>query len=124
MPTTLAYVLDSLFFDIKSVSHLSFHLLRLFHCSVKVFGVSAESMQCSHDSRGNSVPTILLTMQRHLYSKGGLKVVPFTHISADCWGFYFLEYACNKFFNLCYSRQKGSSELMQKIDKKCWPENN
>ncbi|KAL5155644.1 Rho GTPase-activating protein 2 [Glycine soja] len=41
--------------------------------SVSVFGVSAESMQCSYDSKGNSVPTILLLMQERLYSQGGLK---------------------------------------------------
>ncbi|XP_019245421.1 PREDICTED: rho GTPase-activating protein 2-like [Nicotiana attenuata] len=41
--------------------------------SVTVFGISAESMQCSYDKRGNSVPTILLLMQERLYSQGGLK---------------------------------------------------
>ncbi|XP_047155942.1 rho GTPase-activating protein 2-like [Vigna umbellata] len=41
--------------------------------SVSVFGVSAESMQCSYDSKGNSVPTILLLMQDRLYSQRGLK---------------------------------------------------
>ncbi|KAE8693758.1 Rho GTPase-activating protein 3 [Hibiscus syriacus] len=41
--------------------------------SASVFGVSAESMQCSFDSNGNSVPTILLLMQERLYSQGGLK---------------------------------------------------
>ncbi|XP_010556801.1 PREDICTED: rho GTPase-activating protein 2-like [Tarenaya hassleriana] len=41
--------------------------------SVSVFGVSAESMQCSYDQKGNSVPTILLLMQERLYSQGGLK---------------------------------------------------
>ncbi|XAR61270.1 hypothetical protein NMG60_11034918 [Bertholletia excelsa] len=41
--------------------------------SASVFGVSAESMQCSYDSRGNSVPTILLLMQEKLYSQGGLQ---------------------------------------------------
>ncbi|CAK7348225.1 unnamed protein product [Dovyalis caffra] len=41
--------------------------------SASVFGVSAASMQCSYDSRGNSVPTILLLMQDRLYSQGGLK---------------------------------------------------
>ncbi|KAJ0471611.1 putative Rho GTPase activation protein [Helianthus annuus] len=41
--------------------------------SVSVFGVSAESMQCSYDSRGNSVPTILLLMQKRLYAQEGLK---------------------------------------------------
>ncbi|KAL7198861.1 hypothetical protein ACSBR2_021201 [Camellia fascicularis] len=30
-------------------------------------------MQCSYDSRGNSVPTILLLLQERLYSNGGLK---------------------------------------------------
>lgn len=42
--------------------------------SASVFGVSAESMQCSTDSRGNSVPMILLLMQDRLYRQGGLKV--------------------------------------------------
>ncbi|KAI0499974.1 hypothetical protein KFK09_018182 [Dendrobium nobile] len=51
--------------------------------SVSVFGVSAESMQCSHDSRGNSVPTILLSMQRHLYSQGGLKAEGVFRINAE-----------------------------------------
>ncbi|CAN8308596.1 unnamed protein product [Cochlearia groenlandica] len=41
--------------------------------SVSVFGVSAESMQCSYDEKGNSVPTILLLMQERLYSQQGLK---------------------------------------------------
>ncbi|EPS58339.1 hypothetical protein M569_16476, partial [Genlisea aurea] len=41
--------------------------------SVSVFGVSPESMQCSYDARGNSVPTILLLMQERLYTQGGLK---------------------------------------------------
>ncbi|KAG0480970.1 hypothetical protein HPP92_011828 [Vanilla planifolia] len=41
--------------------------------SVNVFGVSPESMQCGYDSKGNSVPTILLLMQERLYSQGGLK---------------------------------------------------
>ncbi|KAJ6723514.1 hypothetical protein OIU74_007969 [Salix koriyanagi] len=41
--------------------------------SASVFGVSAESMQLSYDSKGNSVPTILLLMQDRLYSQGGLK---------------------------------------------------
>ncbi|KAL2328458.1 hypothetical protein Fmac_021885 [Flemingia macrophylla] len=41
--------------------------------SATVFGVSTESMQLSYDTRGNSVPTILLLMQRHLYALGGLQ---------------------------------------------------
>lgn len=44
---------------------------------MKVFGVSAKSMQCSYDDRGNSVPTILLRMQKQLYSEGGLQVCLF-----------------------------------------------
>lgn len=44
-------------------------------CSQSVFGVSAESMQCSYDHHGNSVPTILLLMQERLYHQGGLKVL-------------------------------------------------
>ena len=43
-------------------------------CSVSVFGVSPTSLQCSYDQRGNSVPTILLMMQRKLYIRDGLKV--------------------------------------------------
>ncbi|RLN29823.1 rho GTPase-activating protein 2 [Panicum miliaceum] len=41
--------------------------------SASVFGVSAESMQCTYDGKGNSVPTILLLMQERLYAQGGLK---------------------------------------------------
>ena len=44
--------------------------------SASVFGVSAKSMQCSYDDRGNSVPTILLMMQKRLYAEGGLKASP------------------------------------------------
>ncbi|KAI3773110.1 hypothetical protein L6452_04309 [Arctium lappa] len=51
--------------------------------SVSVFGVSAESMQCSYDSRGNSVPTILLLMQERLYAQGGLKAEGIFRINAE-----------------------------------------
>ncbi|KAK7324856.1 hypothetical protein VNO77_28739 [Canavalia gladiata] len=51
--------------------------------SATVFGVSTESMQLSYDSRGNSVPTILLLMQRHLYAQGGLQVEGIFRINAD-----------------------------------------
>lgn len=54
----------------------------IFTCSATVFGVSTESMQLSYDSRGNSVPTILLLMQRHLYVQGGLQVNHLYMISA------------------------------------------
>ncbi|XP_008803326.2 rho GTPase-activating protein 5-like [Phoenix dactylifera] len=51
--------------------------------SVSVFGVSAKSMQCSYDKRGNSVPTILLLMQKHLYSQGGLQMEGIFRINAE-----------------------------------------
>ncbi|KAL1544505.1 Rho GTPase-activating protein 1 [Salvia divinorum] len=41
--------------------------------SATVFGVSTKSMQLSYDPRGNSIPTILLLLQRHMYSQGGLQ---------------------------------------------------
>ncbi|KAI7734972.1 hypothetical protein M8C21_020762, partial [Ambrosia artemisiifolia] len=50
---------------------------------VCVFGVSVESMQCSYDERGNSVPTILLTMQKRLYSGGGLQVEGIFRINGE-----------------------------------------
>lgn len=51
--------------------------------SVHVFGVSAESMQCSYDERGNSVPTILLMMQKSLYEGGGLQAEGIFRINAE-----------------------------------------
>ncbi|ONK56289.1 uncharacterized protein A4U43_C10F6190 [Asparagus officinalis] len=85
--------------EVRHVSHVTFdpfsgflglpdelepeRLRRVPSASVSVFGVSAESMQCSHDNRGNSVPTILLSMQRHLYSQGGLQVEGIFRINAD-----------------------------------------
>ncbi|KAM0935031.1 putative Rho GTPase activation protein [Dioscorea sansibarensis] len=51
--------------------------------SASIFGVSAKSMQCSYDNRGNSVPTILLLMQKHLYSRGGLKAEGIFRINAE-----------------------------------------
>lgn len=51
--------------------------------SMSVFGVSAQSMQCSYDYRGNSVPTILLKMQSRLYSNGGLRVEGIFRINAE-----------------------------------------
>ncbi|KAF2909568.1 hypothetical protein DAI22_11g035700 [Oryza sativa Japonica Group] len=42
-----------------------------------------ESMQCSYDSRGNSVPTILLMMQRRLYEQGGLRAEGIFRINAE-----------------------------------------
>ncbi|KAF5750524.1 rho GTPase-activating protein 5-like [Tripterygium wilfordii] len=51
--------------------------------SATVFGVSTESMQLSFDSRGNSVPAILLMMQRHLYARGGLQAEGIFRINAE-----------------------------------------
>ncbi|KAF2296450.1 hypothetical protein GH714_038229 [Hevea brasiliensis] len=51
--------------------------------SATVFGVSTESMQLSYDSRGNSVPTILLKMQRQLYAQGGLQAEGIFRINAE-----------------------------------------
>ncbi|CAN4120210.1 unnamed protein product [Withania somnifera] len=51
--------------------------------STTVFGVSTESMQLSFDSRGNSVPTILLLMQRCLYAQGGLQAEGIFRINAE-----------------------------------------
>ncbi|CAM8949628.1 unnamed protein product [Rhodiola kirilowii] len=51
--------------------------------STTVFGVSTESMQLSYDSRGNSVPTILLLMQRHLYAQGGLQAEGIFRINGE-----------------------------------------
>lgn len=54
-------------------------------CSQSVFGVSAESMQCSYDKNGNSVPTILLLMQERLYHQGGLKVCRELNLQFPYW---------------------------------------
>ncbi|XP_048570080.1 rho GTPase-activating protein 4-like [Triticum urartu] len=51
--------------------------------SASVFGVSTQSMQCSYDTRGNSVPTILLMMQRRLYEQGGLRAEGIFRINAE-----------------------------------------
>ncbi|KAK4773617.1 hypothetical protein SAY87_028636 [Trapa incisa] len=51
--------------------------------SAHVFGVSTESMQLSFDSRGNSVPTILLLMQQRLYEEGGLQAEGIFRINAE-----------------------------------------
>ncbi|KAL0460045.1 UNVERIFIED_CONTAM: Rho GTPase-activating protein 1 [Sesamum latifolium] len=50
--------------------------------SATVFGVSTESMQLSYDPRGNSIPTILLLLQRHLYAQGGLQAEGIFRITA------------------------------------------
>ncbi|TVU49989.1 hypothetical protein EJB05_01338, partial [Eragrostis curvula] len=76
--------------DVRHVAHVTFDRFHGFlglpvefevempcrvpSASASVFGVSAESMQCTYDGKGNSVPTILLLMQERLYAQGGLKV--------------------------------------------------
>ncbi|KAF3782099.1 Rho GTPase-activating protein 3 [Nymphaea thermarum] len=85
--------------DVRHVSHVTFDRFNGFlglpvefepevpwrvpSASASVFGVSAESMQCSYDARGNSVPTILLMMQRRLYSQGGLQAEGIFRINAE-----------------------------------------
>ncbi|WOL00130.1 rho GTPase-activating protein 5-like [Canna indica] len=85
--------------DVRHVAHVTFDRFggflglpvelelevprRVPSASTSVFGVSAESMQCSYDNRGNSVPTILLSMQRHLYSEGGLQMEGIFRINAE-----------------------------------------
>ncbi|KAL2900170.1 Rho GTPase-activating protein 1 [Bienertia sinuspersici] len=54
-----------------------------FHYSTTVFGVSTNSMQLSFDTRGNSVPTILLLMQHRLYALGGLQAEGIFRINPD-----------------------------------------
>ncbi|KAK6158954.1 hypothetical protein DH2020_006268 [Rehmannia glutinosa] len=85
--------------DVRHVSHVTFDRFNGFlgipvelqpdvprkppSASASVFGVSAQSMQCSYDQRGNSVPTILLRMQTRLYSEGGLQAEGIFRINAE-----------------------------------------
>ncbi|XVF76184.1 hypothetical protein PTKIN_Ptkin13bG0246300 [Pterospermum kingtungense] len=85
--------------DVRHVAHVTFDRFHGFlglpvefepevprrppSASANVFGVSTESMQLSFDSRGNSVPTILLMMQRHLYAQGGLQAEGIFRINAE-----------------------------------------
>ncbi|CAA6654204.1 unnamed protein product [Spirodela intermedia] len=62
--------------DVRHVTHVTFDRFNGFlglPVDASVFGVSPESMQCCYDSKGNSVPTILLLMQERLYAQDGLK---------------------------------------------------
>ncbi|XP_057532678.1 rho GTPase-activating protein 3-like [Amaranthus tricolor] len=58
-------------------------LKRVPSASASVFGVSPQSMQCSIDGRGNSVPTILIRMQKRLYAEGGLQAEGIFRINAE-----------------------------------------
>ncbi|KAI3791521.1 hypothetical protein L2E82_05307 [Cichorium intybus] len=85
--------------DVRHVAHVTFDRFNGFlglpvefepevprrapSASATVFGVSTESMQLSYDSRGNSVPTILILMQERLYSEGGLKAEGIFRINAE-----------------------------------------
>ncbi|KAL9255815.1 Rho GTPase-activating protein 1-like protein [Drosera capensis] len=85
--------------DVKHIAHVTFDRFNGFlglpvefqpevpcrvpSASVRVFGVSPRSMQCSIDQRGNSVPTILLMMQKRLYEEGGLQAEGIFRINAD-----------------------------------------
>ncbi|CAN6276670.1 unnamed protein product [Urochloa humidicola] len=85
--------------DVRHVSHVTFDRFGGFlglpadlepdvprrtpSASVSVFGVSPTSLQCSYDQRGNSVPTILLMMQRKLYMREGLKIEGIFRINAE-----------------------------------------
>ncbi|GAB4861547.1 hypothetical protein Ancab_036739 [Ancistrocladus abbreviatus] len=85
--------------DVKHISHVTFDRFdgflglpvelqlevprRVPSASVSVFGVSPQSMQCSIDRRGNSVPTLLLMMQKRLYLEGGLQAEGIFRINAE-----------------------------------------
>ncbi|XP_076953805.1 rho GTPase-activating protein 5-like [Bidens hawaiensis] len=85
--------------DVRHVAHVTFDrfngflglpvefepevLRRAPSASATVFGVSTESMQLSYDSRGNSVPVILILMQQRLYGLGGLQAEGIFRINAD-----------------------------------------
>ncbi|KAI3823327.1 hypothetical protein L1987_04762 [Smallanthus sonchifolius] len=85
--------------DVRHVAHVTFDRFNGFlglpvefepevprrapSASATVFGVSTESMQLSYDSRGNSVPLILILMQQRLYSQGGLQAEGIFRINAD-----------------------------------------
>ncbi|KAH6791566.1 Rho GTPase activating protein with PAK-box/P21-Rho-binding domain-containing protein [Perilla frutescens var. hirtella] len=85
--------------DVRHVSHVTFDRFDGFlglpvelqpdvprkppSASASVFGVSAESMQCAYDQRGNSIPSILLRMQTRLYSEGGLRAEGIFRINAE-----------------------------------------
>ncbi|XP_022944415.1 rho GTPase-activating protein 1-like [Cucurbita moschata] len=85
--------------DVRHVTHVTFDRFNGFlglpvefepevprrapSASSTVFGVSTESMQLSYDSRGNSVPTILIQMQHCLYAQGGLQAEGIFRITAE-----------------------------------------
>ncbi|MCO5571202.1 hypothetical protein L7F22_024937 [Adiantum nelumboides] len=74
--------------NVRHVAHVTFDLFNGFlglliefqmevprqvpSASASVFGVFEESMQCSYDQKGNSVPVIFLLLQEILYDQGSL----------------------------------------------------
>ncbi|KAL2992809.1 hypothetical protein AAZX31_10G069400 [Glycine max] len=73
--------------NVRHVAHVTFDRFNGFlglPVDANIFGVSTESMQLSYDAtRGNSVPTLLLLMQRQLYAQGGLQVEGIFRINAE-----------------------------------------
>ncbi|KAI3706493.1 hypothetical protein L6452_24277 [Arctium lappa] len=85
--------------DVRHVAHVTFDRFNGFlglpvefepevprrppSASATVFGVSTESMQLSYDTRGNSIPTILILMQQRLYTQGGLQAEGIFRINAE-----------------------------------------
>jgi len=61
---------------LQEVQHIYARISSCLTCSSSgaVFGVPPERLECSEDEHGNSIPTALLTLQRRLYSLGGLQV--------------------------------------------------
>lgn len=84
-PTNVRHVSHVTFDRFKGFLGLppEFHLPRVPSASASVFGVSPQSMQCSMDERGHSVPTILLMMQKQLYAGGGLQAEGIFRITAE-----------------------------------------
>lgn len=96
------------------IFHLTYIIFFFFWSSVSVFGVSAKSMQCSYDDRGNSVPTILLMMQRHLYSEGGLKACLCLYIGFNFY--WYMLYKVKWFWSMLSLFHAGR----RNIPNKCW----
>ncbi|KVH90666.1 PAK-box/P21-Rho-binding [Cynara cardunculus var. scolymus] len=85
--------------DVRHVAHVTFDRFNGFlglpvefepevprrapSASATVFGVSTASMQLSYDTRGNSIPTILILMQQRLYTQGGLQAEGIFRINAE-----------------------------------------
>ncbi|TXG63084.1 hypothetical protein EZV62_010078 [Acer yangbiense] len=64
--------------EVRHVSHVTFDRFDGF------LGLPTElEPECSYDDRGNSVPTILLMMQKRLYSEGGLEAEGIFRINAE-----------------------------------------